>query len=186
MCNSTLSSNFAKAASLTSLTPSSGVYAFSGSTFSTAARYFFPCVGMQVSAPHRDAHAAGGALDHAHGGLYVVGVEVFHLDLGDLPHFGAWNRARRGATSRATAFVGTRGLLDQVGRRGCLGHEAERAVLVDRDQGRDDRARLSRGPFVVLLQESHHVDAVLAKRRADRRRGRGFASRQLERDDRAN
>ena len=69
------------------------------------------------------------------------------------------------------------GLLDQVGRGRRLGDEAERAILEDRDQRRDDHARLTGGALVVLLQERHHVDAVLAQRRADGRRWRGFASR---------
>ena len=42
---------------------------------------------------------------------------------------------------------------------------------------------LASGALVVLLEERHHVDAVLAEHRADRRCGRGLASRQLQRDD---
>src|SRR5437764_82515 len=103
MCNSTLSSNLAYAVSLTSLTPSSGVYAFSGSTFSTAALYFLPCLGI-ASVPHRDAHAAGGALDHAHGGLDIVGIEIFHLDLGNFAHFGTAHGAPRRAAGCAATF----------------------------------------------------------------------------------
>ena len=79
--------------SLTSLTPRVRARrACSGSTFSAAARYSFrarPC----RSTPDRHAHAARGAFDHPHRGLDVVGVQVFHLDLGDLAR--PWSRVTR-------------------------------------------------------------------------------------------
>src|SRR5690349_2347889 len=104
MCSSTDSSNLAYAVSLTSRTPSSGAYAFSGSIFSAAARYFFPRLGISVSVLDRDAHAAGGAFDHPHGGVDVVGVEVLHLGFSNLFDSGAFDHAGGGLAGRAAAL----------------------------------------------------------------------------------
>src|SRR5712691_1156070 len=185
MCSSIVSSNLAYAVSLTNLAPSSGAYCFSGSIFSTAARYFLPCLAISSSssALNLNAHAPRGAFDHAHRGLDVVGIQVFHFRFGDFAHLGPPYRARSGAARSTAALVDARSLLDQVSGGRCLGDEAERAILKDRDQRGDDHARLGGRALVVFLQERHHVDAVLAQRRADGRRGGGFASGQLQGDD---
>src|SRR5947209_7989991 len=200
MCSSTDSSNLAYAVSLTSFRPSSGAYSLSGSTFSAAARYFFPCFaiflraagadnspfvpGRQCSVSNGNAHAAGRALDHAHGGLDIVGVQILHFGFGDLADLGARNRSGRPAARCTAALIDVGGLFDQIGRGRRLCDEVEGTILEDRDQRRDDHAGLTGRPLVVLLQERHPVDAVLAERRPDRRRRRGLASRQLKRDDR--
>src|SRR5438105_11808875 len=54
--------------------------------------------------------------------------------------------------------------------RSRLRDEVERAVLVDGDLDRDDAAVLIARLGVEGLAELHDVDAVLAQRRADRRR----------------
>src|SRR5215471_16022126 len=104
MCSSTEESNFVNEVSFTRVTPSSGAYCFSGSTFSAAARYFFPRFGILLF-PDCHAHGTGRAFDHAHRGLDVVGIQILHFDLGDLAHLGARNVGRDGATRIAAALV---------------------------------------------------------------------------------
>ena len=87
-----------------------------------------------------DAHRAGGALDDARRGLEVDGVEVGHLDLGDLADLGAGDRADRLAAGGRRALLDARRLAQQVrGGRG-LEDEREAAVLEDGDLGGDDLA----------------------------------------------
>src|SRR5207244_6332929 len=74
--------------------------------------------------------------------------------------------------------------LDQHGRGRRLRDEGEGAVLVDRDLDRDDAAVLLRRLRVERLAELHDVHAVLAERRADRRRWVGLAAGDLELDER--
>jgi hypothetical protein len=74
-------------------------------------------------------------------------------------------------------------LAQQVRRRRRLEDEAEAAVLVDRDLGRDDLARLGGGLLVVALAELDDVDAVRAQRGTDWRRRSCLCGRQLERED---
>jgi hypothetical protein len=82
----------------------------------------------------------------------------------------------------AGALVEADGLLDEHrgGRR--LGHERERAVLVDRDHDRDDRAGVLLGLRVERLAELHDVDAVLTQRRTDGRGRGGLAADGLQLD----
>ena len=77
-------------------------------------------------------------------------------------------------------------LLDQhrSGRR--LGNEGKRAILIHRDNHGDDQADLLGGAVVKLLAEAGDVHAVLTKRGADRRRGRGLAGIDLQLDQRGN
>ena len=86
----------------------------------------------------------------AHRGLDVVGVEVGHLDRRDLADLVARDAADRLALAAvARALVDPGRLAQQVrGRRG-LEDERERAVLEDRDLGRDDLAGLVGGLLVV-------------------------------------
>ena len=58
--------------------------------------------------------------------------------------------------------------------------KVKRAVGVDRDHHRDDHVALRRGLGVELLAEAHDVDAVLAERGTDRRRGVRLARRELQ------
>ena len=77
------------------------------------------------------------------------------------------------------------GLLEEDRRGRRLRDEGERAVGVDRDHDRDDQVvlRLRLRPGVELLAELHDVDAVLAERRADRRRRVRLAGRELQLDE---
>ena len=63
------------------------------------------------------------------------------------------------------------GLFEQDRRGGRFGDEGEALVLVDGDDHRQDVAALLLGGGVELLAERHDVDALLAERRADGRRG---------------
>src|SRR5205823_7565709 len=75
-------------------------------------------------------------------------------------------------------------LLDQNGRGRRLGDEGERAVLEDRDLDGRDAAVLLRGLRVEGLAELHDVHAVLAERRADRRRRVRLPAGDLQLDQR--
>ena len=78
------------------------------------------------------------------------------------------------------------GLLDQHRGRGGLGDEGEGTVLVDGDDHRDDQAGLLAGAIVEFLAESGDVNAVLAERGADGRRGRRLAGGHLQLDQSSN
>src|SRR5262249_14005907 len=117
-----------------------------------------------------DAHRAGGAGDLLLGRLDVVGVEVGHLDLGDLFDLGVGDGGDLRSADRRRALLDLGRFLEQHrGRRG-LQDERERAVLVDRDLDRDDRAPLVLGLGVVLLAEVHDRHTVRTEGGADRRR----------------
>ena len=77
-------------------------------------------------------------------------------------------------------------LLDQDGSRGRLGDEREGTILIDRDDDRDDQASLILGAIVEFLAESGDVHAVLTKRGADRRCGRGLGGGNLQLNQRSN
>src|SRR6059058_5231500 len=115
--------------------------------------------------------------------LDVARVQVGHLRLGDRLQLVAPQTADLVAVRLARAFFQPQRLLDQDGGRRRLGDEVERAVLVDRDLDGDDAAVLLRRLRVEGLAELHDVDAVLAERRADRRRGVRLPARDLELDE---
>src|SRR5208283_3524595 len=75
-----------------------------------------------------------------------------------------------------------RGFFQQNGRRRRFGDELERLVLKNGDDNGDDESSVSLGGRVEFLAEAHDVDAVLAERRADRRRGIRLARRDLQLD----
>src|SRR5690606_13222420 len=93
------------------------------------------------------------------------------------------DRADLLAARRGRGLVDARGLAQQHRRRRGLEDEAERAVLVDGDLDRDDRAPLALGLRVVRLAEVHDGHAVRAQRGADRRRGRALPGGDLDLDD---
>src|SRR3546814_9216075 len=64
-----------------------------------------------------DAHAAGSAGDLELGGVEVVGVQVGHLDLGDLLDLGGGDRTGHGAAGLVGALLEAGGLPDE-DRRG--------------------------------------------------------------------
>jgi len=107
-------------------------------------------------------------------------VEVGHLDLGDVADLLLGNAADLLAAGGTAALLDAGCLAQQVRGGRCLEDEAEAAVFVDGDLGRDDLARLGGRLLVVALAELDDVDAVRAEGGTDRRRGRCFAGRQLE------
>src|ERR1700730_3700316 len=127
---------------------------------------------------HVHAHGPRGPGDGIHRSLKRSCRHVGHLHTGDLlqllalqrPHLLLARLVRAGAL--LLLRVQPERLLDQDGGGRRLHHEGERAVRVDRDQHRDDQAFLGLrlGGRVELLAEPHDVDAVLAQRRAHRRR----------------
>src|SRR6185503_5165313 len=115
--------------------------------------------------------------------LDVAGVQVGHLRLGDRLQLVAPQPADLLAVGLARALLDPQRLLDQDGGRRGLGDEVERAILVDRDLDGDDAAVLLCGLRVEGLAELHDVDAVLAERRADRRRGVRLPAGDLQLDE---
>ena len=115
--------------------------------------------------------------------VHVVRVQVGHLLLGDLTHLRLGDRADLVAVRLARALLEPDRLLDQHRGRRRLRDEGERAVLVDRDLDRDDRAGVLLGLGVERLAELHDVHAVLAQRGADRRCRVGLAAGHLELDE---
>ena len=118
-----------------------------------------------------DAHRAGGAGDLQLGGLEVVGVEVGHLDLGDLGDLRVGDRAGDGLRpGSGTPCRGRRpaGSAPSVG--GVFRTKVNERSSKIGDLDRDDRAPLRLGLGVVLLAEVHDRHAVRAERRAHRRR----------------
>ena len=126
------------------------------------------------------AHAAGRAGDHPHRVLQVAGVEVGHLRLGDLFELGLGHRAHLILVRHGRTFGQADRLLQQHGRRRALGDEVERTVVVDGHHDRDHHPAGFLRPIVELLDELAQVDAVLAERSADRRRGRGLPAGDLK------
>src|SRR5262245_2471540 len=107
-----------------------------------------------------DAHAPGGALDDLRGRLEVIRVQVGHLDLGDLADLLLRDASDDFAPGLARTLLDAGRLAEEVRRRRRLEDERERAILVDRDLGRNDLAALVLGLLVVGLGELDDVDAV--------------------------
>src|SRR5262245_9606093 len=127
-----------------------------------------------------DAHAAGSALDRAHGRFDGLGVEVHQLGLGDLPHLGPSHLADLVLVGHRRRLGDPRGPLEQDGGGRRLDHERERAILVDRDHDGKDEPFLGIRLGVEALAELHDVDTVLAQRRPDGRRRVGLARCDLQ------
>src|SRR5664280_1483806 len=106
-------------------------------------------VGSGGLADDFDAHAPGGAFDLTRGRVYVIGVEVGHLDRSDFTKLVAGHLADGLPLGGRPALVQAGGLAQEIcgGRR--LEDERERTVLEDSDLGRDDLAGLVGGLLVV-------------------------------------
>src|SRR5262249_40439764 len=107
--------------------------------------------------PDGDTHRARGALDDALRRLDADGVEILHLQLGDLAKLSLTDLANLRLVWRAGALLDACSLLQEVcgGRR--LDDEGKRAVFVDGDDGRHDAAHHSGRALVVLFAEAHDV-----------------------------
>src|SRR5207248_10837457 len=117
-------------------TASSGSYCWLRSIALATSSYFFPrCFG--TLACHLDAQRASGALDHLHGRLDVVGVEVLQLELRNLADLLAVDLADLFLVRLRGAFLHARCLLQERRRRRRLGDEDKCPVLTDRDLDRD-------------------------------------------------
>src|SRR5207237_9451876 len=93
---------------------------------------------MSPLAADLHAHAARGALDHAHGRFDRVGVEVVHLDLGDRADLRARQLPHLVLVRLARALLDAGLLADEVGGRRTLRHERVRTVLEDGHDRGDD------------------------------------------------
>ena len=112
---------------------------------------------------HQHAHGAGGAGDHAHGGLQAGGVQVGHFGLGDLLAVGLGQGGHLCLIGHAGAGLDIARLLDEHGGRGGLGDEGEGAVGVHGNDHGDDQAHVLFGALVELLGKGGDVHAVLAQ-----------------------
>ena len=130
-----------------------------------------------------DAHASGRSRNDLHRGLHIVGIEVWHLFLGDLPELSPWQNADFVFVRDLAARFEIDGLLDQLGSRGRLGDEGETAVLVHRDHDRDDGVAQLAGPLVELSAEILDVHAMLAQGWTDWRGRIGATGWNLQFDD---
>ena len=107
-----------------------------------------------------DAHAAGGAGDHAASGLQRGCVEVGHFGLGDLFDLRFGDLGDFVTIGFGGAALDAAGFLDEHGCGRGLELEREAAVGVDRDDDGDDESRLRRGLFVEFFGEHRYGDAV--------------------------
>src|SRR5919202_1147291 len=134
----------------------------------------------------RDPHAPGRTLDDLRRAIQVGGVQVRHLGSRYLLDLRAAHGADLLSVRLAAAPLDVRGLLEQECRRGRLGDEGERAVLVDRDLHGDHLAHLVARGVVELPHELPDVHLRLTQSRADRRRrvrlATGYLQLQLARD----
>ena len=120
-----------------------------------------------------DAHRSGGALDHPFAAASTSLADRSAILIAAISR--TWSRVTRPMVSRfgvPEPLLVPAAFAEQVRGRWGLEDEGERAVLEDRDLGRDDLAGLVGGLLVVALGELDDVDAVRPQRRADRRRGR--------------
>src|SRR5207249_1991015 len=91
-----------------------------------------------LSAFNRDPHRPRRSRDDLGGGVFVEGVEVFALLLGDRFALGHADFADLVLVRLAAAFLGLHRVLQKHARRWGFYFEAEGAVLVDRYQHADD------------------------------------------------
>src|SRR5829696_2576362 len=132
---------------------------------------------------NRQTHVARRALDGLDGRFEVRRVQVLELEAGDLLDLVARDGADLLLVRLARALGDAGGLLQEVGRGRRLRLERERAVGEDRDDDRHLEVGVHlRGLRVEGLAELHDVDAVLAERRPDGRRGVRLPRRNLQLD----
>src|SRR5690606_4331265 len=180
IATSTVSSNFAVAADLTSRTASSIATLDLPSKILRAAAVRFAIFAMALPL-HLDTHRPGRARDDQHRRIDVVGVEVLHLGLGDLAQLGDRHRTGDVLARSLAARLQLRGLLQQVRGRGRLDLHREGLVgeIGDDDRGRDADLHLLRAR-VERLAEFHDVDAALTQCRANGGRRVRLACRHLQ------
>jgi hypothetical protein len=95
-----------------------------------------------LSALHLQAHRTGGAGDHRHRGVDVVGVEILHLLLGDLADLRLVIVPADSLPGSLEPDFRSCRLLEQVGHRRQPGLEGEALVRVDGDHDRSRSALL--------------------------------------------
>src|SRR5580765_7772778 len=179
---STASANLAVANSFTSFRASSIGYCLPGVSLVFHGCWRLGVAGMS-EALHVDAHAAGAARDRADRGFQVGSRQVGGLGLGHLLDLLAADLAHLVGIGRAAALFNADRLADQHRRGRRLHNEGEGAVGIHGDDHRDRQPLLELlGLRVELLAELHDVHALLAQRRANRRRGIRGSRRHLQLD----
>src|SRR5919202_1853297 len=128
----------------------------------------------------RDPHAPGRTLDDLRRAIQAGGVQVRHLGSRYILDLRAAHGADLLSVRLAAALLDVRGLLEQERRRGRLGDEGERAVLVDCDLHGDHLAHLVARGVVELPHELPDVHLRLTQSRADRRRRVSLATGYLQ------
>jgi hypothetical protein len=147
------------------------------------AAFFIRLLGAHDSPPPRRVPSNGPFPRRCSSPLDIVGVQVGQLQLRDLAHLRLRHLPHLVAIRLARALLHLRSLLEQHRRGRRLELEGEAAVGVDRDHRRDDEPLLVLRACVERLAELHDVDAVLAERRAHRRRGIRRSGRTLQLHD---
>src|SRR5687767_2312511 len=127
-----------------------------------------------------DAHRARGAGDGLVRLVERLGVEVGHLELGDVLDLLLGHGADLVLVRLVRSLREVRGALEQDRRRRRLRDEGVGAVRVDSDDGGDDQPFVLRGPRVEVLAEVHDVQPVRAERGAHGGRRRRLAGGDLE------
>src|SRR5204862_298211 len=168
------SSNLLHLSALAVLTASSRLY-IRRSTLAAAAANLRPVRAMALTLD-LDAHRTGGSGDGANGGLDGGGVQVGELQLRDLLDLLLRDLADLHAVGLCGALRDARLLLEEHGCRGRLRDEGEGAIRIDGDDDGNDGLAHRRRARIERLAELHDVDALLAERGADGRRGRRFSS----------
>jgi hypothetical protein len=129
-----------------------------------------------------DTHRACGSRDDLLRVLHIVGIEVLHLLLGDLGQLLLRELGdlvlRLGGT-----LLDTELLQDEAGCRWLLDDERERAVLIHREDDRDDIAHHGAGLRIELIDEFANVDAGWSERSTNRRSRSCGARLDLQFDD---
>src|SRR5207237_6391638 len=127
-------------------------------------------------------HRSGCPGHDEHGVVDVPRVQILQLRLRDRAELRLRQAAHLVAVRLRRPLVEAERLLDQHGGRRRLRDEREGAILEDGDLDRGDPAVLVGRLRVERLAELHDVDAVLAERRAHRRRRVRLAAGDLELD----
>jgi len=107
-----------------------------------------------------DTHVAAGALNDTASTGKVNGIEIGHLDVGDLFQLGLSDRANLLPGRVTGPGLDTSGLLDELRARRGLEDEGEGTVFEHGDLDGDNLANLLLGGGIVLLAETHDVDTL--------------------------
>lgn len=127
-----------------------------------------------------DAHIAGGAGDDSHGSFDIIGIQIGHLGLGDLPELRLGNLADLLLVGDTGTLGDADRLADEVGCRRSLGNEGEAAILIHRHNGRNRHITHRLRLRVELRTELLEIETVRTESGTDRGGGICLAGGDLE------